>query len=147
MVEFTPGNKTIWVGLDVESDLFRSQGVIPSSRPSCSGKTCPMIFYASMCFFVFCILAWIPLVRPYLINFFWKHSAFFLIWFFCFCDHPNVRDFFGDIFKVFTSFLKFWALLGPVRIHSDVFGCVRKRLDAFGRVWTLSENFENKIKK
>ena len=32
--EFRPGNKTIWVVFDEESDFFRSQDVIFESKPS-----------------------------------------------------------------------------------------------------------------
>ena len=35
----------------------------------------------------------------------------------------------------------FLDAFGPIRIHSDLFGCVWMRLDAFGNKWRVSEKF------
>ena len=45
MVEFRPGNKTIWVVFDEESDFFGSQEVIFESRPSFFRKNVIKIIY------------------------------------------------------------------------------------------------------
>ena len=50
-----------------------------------------------------------------------------------------------NFFDVFASFWKFSDLLRPVRIHSDAFGCVWMRSDAFGHFPKISENFDEKI--
>ena len=42
--EFRPGNKTIYIVFDEESDLFGSQAAKFESRPSCLGKTYPITF-------------------------------------------------------------------------------------------------------
>ena len=35
----------------------------------------------------------------------------------------------------------FLDAFGPIWIHSELFGCVRMRLDAFGNKWRVSEKF------
>ena len=57
----------------------------------------------------------------------------------------NFREFlryFRENFQVFASFLKFLDLLGPVRMCSYAFGCIRMPSDAFGFIRTLLENVQ-----
>ena len=46
--------------------------------------------------------------------------------------------FFSAIFRCFCEFLD-WDLAGPVRMHSDTFGCVWMLSDAYGHAQEISE--------
>ena len=46
-----------------------------------------------------------------------------------------------------ASFSRFLDLLGPVRMHSDPFGCIRMYLEAFGRTQKIWEILVRKMRK
>ena len=49
---------------------------------------------------------------------------------------------FRGVFKVFTNFFIFLEMFGPIRTHSDLFGCVPPvRLNAYGCVWRRVAGF------
>ena len=78
--EFRPGNKTVYVVFDEESD-FRSQDVIFGSRPSFLEKTYPIKICFQL-FYVFVVFPWFCyLTGEFPISPFWGHPG---------CEVPQV---------------------------------------------------------